>query len=235
MRSRSSCGPPHPAVAPSPPEPGRAHVAQRTITALSIAARGTAGALPRRAPGAVQGPMRTRPGHRTVWGWARAREDQIIAVLVTEEGRPVASAQLGPPPPDVLAAFASSDDTLVGWSATVPFDQQRPHRTIGAMAVSGNGTMLPLTPLSVAVDLDTVGEISSPRSGDEVVAGALYVNGTALPRAALAFVEIAVDGTPHGRARLFSHDDPARAHLTALSGFEHTLQLDPRGPGTPSW
>ena len=67
------------------------------------------------------------------------------------------------------------------------------------MAVSGSGTMLPLTPLSVAVDLETVGEISSPRSGDEVVAGALYVSGTTLPRVALAFVEIAVDGTPHGR------------------------------------
>jgi glycosyltransferase involved in cell wall biosynthesis/polysaccharide pyruvyl transferase WcaK-like protein len=207
------------------------HVVQRGTGAVRLAARSAAGALPHRALGAVQGPVRTRPGVRRVWGWARAHDDdRIVTVLVTHDGAAVLAAELGAPPPDVVAAFEGSDGVLVGWSASVPFAPHASRTSLAAVAVCATGRMLPLTPLTVDVDVEVVGEIDVPALDTEVLPGPLRITGIVQPGAPLARVEIAVDGTRQGRARLCSHDDPTGVHTTALTGFEHTVLLAPDAP-----
>ena len=125
---------------------------------------------------------------------------------------------------------AGSTASSSGWSARAVRAAARPLH-VGAIALNSHGDLLPLTPLGVAVARDVVGGLRSPPSGYEVVPGPLHVAGVAQPDAPIAFVEIAVDGVSHGRARPFSHDDTTGVHTRALSGFEHVVDIDPERVG----
>ena len=210
------------------------HTAQRAASALRFSGPGIIGALPTRAAGAVQGPRRSAVGPQLVWGWARARRDEIASVLVTCDGKVVGPATLAPPAPDVATALKGrAGSSAVSWSSTVVFDQQHPARTIGALVVTRRGRVLPATPLRIEIDAQTVGRIITPTAGSTVAPGPLRVAGSALPDAPIAHIELAVDGTPAGKARLFTHDvDFTFAHR-ALTGYEHVIDLPVDVVGCP--
>ncbi len=205
----------------------RASLATRTRNTLKRSARhlGRAGrsvrdALPRRSVGAVQGPVRTGIGPRSVWGWTYAGDDEVVTVVVTVDGRPVGSASLGPVPADVVSAIPASIGVGgVGWTATVELNDAPRTVELGALAITGAGRIHTLTPLRVSVEPEPVGSITGPPDDSVVVPGPLAVVGWVSPDMPLARIEVAVDGQPADRARPFAHDGAA----PPLSGFEHVV------------
>ena len=184
------------------------HVAQRATSALGIAARGAAGVLPRRAIGAVQGPVSTRPGNRTVWGWARAaRPDRHGARdpgwSTRRPGNPrsAASRRRGR-----VRAGRRRARGLVGEcavrAAARPLHRRRDRS-------NSHGELLPLSLLGVTVDCDIVGELRSPPSGYEVVPGPLPRDGG---RAARCADRLRRDRGGRGVARTRPAVQPRRRH-----------------------
>jgi glycosyltransferase involved in cell wall biosynthesis len=202
-----------------------------------VALRAAGRVWPRRSVGAVQGPLEPPAEDVDIWGWAWLGGDKLAAVHVTVDGKVVAGASLGPPPPDVARTRPRTQhSSRCGWRARVDLSSfaNQPVK-IGAFAVSQRGVVQHLAPARVRVGHPLAGAIEAPAPGTRVSAGRALVAGWALPvERPLGRVEVRVDGCDAGLARPLALPRPdIAAHRDAagapLAGFEHSVTLE----GTP--
>ena len=206
----------------------------RSVRAARFALCSARRVWPRRAVGAVQGPLEAQAETVDVWGWAWLGGDDVVSVLVTANGDVVAGGSLGPPPPDVARRRPETfDSSRCGWRAHVDLTAFA-HRsvTVGAFVVSRRGVVQHLSPARVAVGSPPAGAIEVPAAGSTLTAGRVRVAGWAAPAdRPLGRVEVRVGGRDVGVARPLAAPRPdIAAWLDAggapMAGFEHWVTVE---------
>ena len=211
----------------------------RSARAARFALRSARRVWPRRAVGAVQGPLEARAETVDVWGWAWLRRDVVVAVFVTADGEVVARGSLGPPPPDVARRRPETlHSSRCGWRASVDLTSWA-HRsvTLGSFVVSQRGVVQHLAAARITVGSPPTGVIEVPAAGSTVTAGRVRVAGWAAPfDRPLGRVEVRVGGRYLGVARPLAAPRPDIASWldasgAPMAGFEHSVTVE-GVPGT---
>ena len=206
----------------------------RSVRAARFALRSAKRVWPRRAVGAVQGPLEAQAETVEVWGWAWLGGDDVVGVFVTVNRDAIAGGSLGPPPPDVARRRPETcHSSRCGWRARVDLTAF-PHRsvTLGAFVVSQRGVVQHLAPARIAVGSPPTGVIEVPAAGSTLTAGRVRVAGWAAPLdRPLGRVEVRVDGRDVGVARPLAAPRPdIAAWLDAggapMAGFEHWATVE---------
>lgn len=177
-----------------------------------------------------------------VHGWAWFARAEVASCSVTLDGDVVATAVLGPPPPDVAARRPeTAPSRRCGWHAALDLTGYAGREVvIGALATSDRGVAQHLASARVIVTAPprrVGGPISKPGGIDHPllrtpVTGQVPVSGWVLAdEADLDRVELLVNGRTVGPARLFARPRPDVAAqwpepLAALAGFEHLIQIE---------
>ena len=192
--------------------------------------------LPGRAIGAVEAVSQPLQGWVTIDGWAYRRWDPVVAVVVTLNGAPAALATRDVFRPDVATVHRGAERS--GWIARVDVRGTSDNvARLGALVVTRAGLVETLEPLVLRLfHTSELGGVHRPTPGSLVAPGPVALEGWVLPPLPPARIEISVDGTLAGRARVF-----AKPHqeLTAtsslpwapLAGFMHVVDLSDRKPG----